>query len=407
MDAVAPHLPKTGWLGQYMEYTDSLEACPRFRFFAAAAVLGAAINNKVWVQRGDPGLLPKLFPNIWVILIAPPGRGHKSSVINMAVNCLMQGCPEVRILSDKLTPEYLVKALAAPPAKQEPGVIRIGPVDATGLIKASEISVFFGKQTYNVGLVSLVTDLYDYREIWSSGTIGRGKEVLKNVCISILGGSTPDWLALMLPQDAFTGGFMSRFVLVEMPPKYAKREPFPKQLSQTGWKHLVDGLAKYSHVKGEFQWTQEAQERYAYWYEKYAPTGDAQKDAYREREAEQILKVAMLLSLSDDPDKRKLEGRYVDQAQAILNALREEVDPRIERLTTHPRMRISQEIQDLLKVHGEMSEGELLRRLYRSLSEGERQFYEALSILRVAGILGVKKGANQYIYYLRGTRDDK
>ena len=135
-DDVEEHLPKKGWLGLWMKFTGNLEICPRFRFFSACSAVGAAVNNKVWIQRGDEGLLPKLFPNPWVMLLAPPGRGHKTTAINMAVNCLTEACDDVRILADKLTPEYLVKALSSPSTPKE--MIRIGPRDATGLIKASE-----------------------------------------------------------------------------------------------------------------------------------------------------------------------------------------------------------------------------------------------------------------------------
>ena len=221
-DPLQDILPASGWLGKYVSFMKELEACPRFKFFSAACVLGATINNKVYIHRGSEELLPKLFPNVWVILLAPPGRGHKTSTINAALNCLYQACPEVRILADKLTPESLVKALSEPSTATDK--IRIGPRDATGIIKAPELSVFFGKQQYNQGLVSLITDLYDFREEWAVETIMRGRNTLKNICISILGGSTPDWLQKMLPEDAFTGGFMSRFVLVEMPPTYFKRK---------------------------------------------------------------------------------------------------------------------------------------------------------------------------------------
>ena len=162
-DSLEDHLPKGGWLGEYLKFTSGLESCPRFRFFSACCIMGALVNNHVWVQRGDEGLLPKLFPNPWVILLAPPGRGHKTATINMACNALDQASPNVRVLADKLTPETLVKNLSAPVTEGER--IRIGPRDATGLIKAPEISVFFGKQQYNVGMVSLITDLYDFREI--------------------------------------------------------------------------------------------------------------------------------------------------------------------------------------------------------------------------------------------------
>lgn len=396
-DSIRPFLPEEGWLGEYIRFGDGLEACPRFRFFSACCVIGAALNNKVWIQRGDEGLLPKLFPNPWVVLLSPPQRGHKTSTINMAVNCLTQAFDDVRILSDKITPEAVVNALAMPQHPKE--VIRIGPRDATGLIKAPELSVFFGKQQYNVGLVSLITDIYDYRETWQSETIGRGKNTLKNNCISILGGSTPNWLQQMLPQDAFTGGFMSRFILVEMPPNWYKRVPHPKKVQGASWKHLVEEMKKFREYKGKIEWTQESKDVYEKYYRSFTPTGDVQLDAYRERETEQILKIAILIDL--DQGRFELTGESLIVARNLLRSLEDEISPRIERLTTHPRMHLTQEIQDVLRLYGRLDENMLLKKVYRFLSMGEYQFYEALSLLRKTGVLGYEGKPGAYTYFLK------
>ena len=382
-DPLEQLLPTRGWLGQYMNFTQDLEACARFRFFSACCVLGAAVNNKVWIIRGEEGLLPKLFPNVWVILLAPPGRGHKTSTINMAVNCMYEACPEVRILADKLTTESLVKCLSEPVTEKDK--FRIGPKDATGLIKAPELSVFFGKQQYNTGLVSLITDLYDFREEWAVETIMRGRSTLKNICISILGGSTPDWLQHMLPEDAFTGGFMSRFVLVEMPANYLRRKAFPKKLGPVGWSKVVDGLSELTQLKGEMGWTHECAQFYKEYYEHMFPSGEVQKDAYQEREAEQILRIGMCLSLSER--RMHLERSDFELAKKIVDSLMQETNPRIERLTTHPRMSMVQDLQALLKQFGPMTEKTLLKKTYRGLALGENQFHEAIRVLRAEDVI--------------------
>lgn len=380
-DRLEEVLPKSGWLGLYCEFMKDLEACIRFKFFCACTVLGAVLNNTVWIHRGSEELLPKLFPNIWIILLSPPGRGHKTSTINAALNCLEEACPEVRILSDKLTPESLVQALSEPTTAKDK--IRIGVKDAVGLIKAPELSVFFNKAQYNQGLVSLITDLYDFRKEWTSETIMRGKNTLRNICISILGGSTPDWLQKMLPDDAFTGGFMSRFVLVEMPANYFKRKAYPKNTSKVRWEDVVQELRKKQELKGEMGWTHDCAGYYQEYYENLKPTGDVQKDAYQEREAEQTLRLSMLLALSED--RMYIETADFKLAQKIMNELMIETDPRIARLTTNPRMSATQDIEDLLRQYSELTEQDIFLRIYRRLSLGEPQFYEAIRVLKTTG----------------------
>ncbi len=296
-----------------------------------------------------------------------------------------------------MTPESLVKALSAPIGEE--GRVRIGPSNATGLIKAPELSVLFGKQQYNTGLVALITDLYDFREEWSSETIMRGRNVLKNVCISILGGSTPTWLQKMLPEDAFTGGFMSRFILCEMPVTYFKRVAYP-QKSNIGqkWEHIVDGLRKLLAIHGEVSWSPEVHKAYKNYYENLLPSGEVQRDAYQEREAEQILRVSMLLALSEGG--MTLELQHFIQAKSIINALMTETEPRIEHLTTHPRMQLVQDIQELLKQFGKMKESEIMKRVYRGLSLGEMQFREAIKILKISDVIE-QEGFKDPVYEMK------
>lgn len=398
-DAIIPYLPEKGWLGEYLRFTHNLETCPRFRFTCACCAMGAAINNKVWIQRGDEGLLPKLMPNPWVVLLAPPYRGHKTSCINMAVNCLIQAHEDVRILADKLTPEAIVHALSAPVSAKE--VIRIGPRDATGLIQAPEMSVFFGRQQYNVGMVSLITDLYDYREEWKSETIGRGKEILRNNCISILAGSTPKWLQDMLPQDAFTGGFMRRFLLVELPVTWYRRVASPRKPKESSWKKLIENFKQFKTLKGQMGWTSQGKAYHDQCYEEFIPTGDDQYDAYKEAQSEQMLKLAMLLDINEG--RMEVTRPSLERAKNILDSIMPETAARIQSLATHPRMVICQEIKALLTAHEEMLESDILARLYRSLGQGERQFYEALSVLKKANVIEpVHTKGGGWSYKLKG-----
>lgn len=394
-DPILSVLPERGWLREYVDFTSGLEACTRFQFFSACCVLGAAINNRVYIHRGDRELLPKLFPNPWVLLLAPPGRGHKTSTINMAVNCLQQACPETRILADKITPESLVKALSEPSEKE---LIRIGPRDATGLIRAPEVSVFFGKKTYNEGLITLITDLYDYREEWVSETIMRGKNTLRNNCLSIIGGSTPDWLQSKLPEDAFTGGFMARFIIVEMPPTYYRRIAQPQKPPQASWERIVQGLMNFRAIEGEMIWTPEGQEVHDDYYESLVPTGSPQFDAYQEREVEQLIRLSMLLALCED--RMEIKGEDFKHARKILQLLMRETEPRIERLTTHPRMKLVQDIQDILRCHSSLTRKDLLNKVYRSLQYGEQQFVEAIRVLGTAGVISIDGSHTNPVYSL-------
>lgn len=395
-DPILDVLPKSGFLADYAYFTSGLEACTRFQFFTACCMLGAAVNNKVYLHRGDSDLLARLFPNPWVILVAPPGRGHKTSTINFGVNLLIRSCPEVRILADKLTPEVLVKGLSEPLTDKEK--IRIGPRDATGLIRAPELSVFFGKQQYNQGLVPLITDLYDYREEFSTETIMRGKFTLRRNCLSIIGGTTPDWMQSMLPHDAFTGGFFPRFVIVEMPALYHRRVPEPKKPEGVTYAELTVKLREIGRRKGEIKWTQGARDFHDEIYRRIEPTGNPQIDAYQERIVEQMVRVAMALTLSDTDQEVGLS--QMKKGIELLEFIGQETLPRIEKLSTNQRMKLTQEVLEILRHQGAQSESQLMKRLYQTLQGGEAEFREALRVLRIAGLIDTSGAPKNPKYYL-------
>ncbi len=223
--------------------------------------------------------------------------------------------------------------------------------------------------------------------------------------MSIIGGSTPDWLQKMLPEDAFTGGFMSRFVIVEMPPTYFRRVAFPRQQSNYSWQDIVSGLNEFRRHEGEMEWSKNAEKLYRDHYENLIPTGNVQQDAYQERETEQLLKLAMLLALSEH--EMLIRKWHMKKARQILNLLMEETAPRIERLATHPRMQLVQEIQDCLRTYGKMTRKQLLKKMYRRLAYGETQFQEAFRVLLMAGVINQEGSAANPLYSLKSRMKGK
>lgn len=380
-DPIEDLLPASGWFRRYVDFSASLETCTRFRLFTAFCVFGAAINNTVWIHRGDVELLPKLFPNPWILLLAPPGRGHKTSTINMGVNLLVAARPDVRILANKITPEAVVKALASP-NPNSPDCIRIGPPDATGLISAPEFSTFFGKQQYNSGLIPLLLDLYDYRERWTSATITRGQIILKDNCISIIGGSTPEGVQELVPEEWSESGLASRFIIIEQPINYHKRVTFPTRSCKATWQDLISEFTELTSIKGIMQWTSEAESIYDAYYQSLQPTGEAQRDAYQERKTEQLLKLAMLLTLSRG--EMTVPASDMELAKRLMSLVLHDSDTQLERMTTHPRMRLAYRFKQYLEMHGETSKSKLANKFYRTLAQGESQFNEALRMLIIA-----------------------
>ena len=196
-----------GFIGNYMKLTENVEPPAQFHFLVAMTLLGTALGRKVSMNMG----MFQIYPNIYAALIAPTGRCRKSTALQIGVKILRDaGLDNVKTIGPQITPEALVKSARRERAEYDEKENKVVPVypDSVNLIYVPELAVFLDKRDYNAGMVPLLTDLFDCPDDWASTTIGRGEQKLKNVFISTLFASTPNWLRQLLPRSAFAGGFM-------------------------------------------------------------------------------------------------------------------------------------------------------------------------------------------------------
>lgn len=372
-DSIVPYLPTNGIFAKFITYTSGGEICPRYRFFSLAGALGSIIRRKVYFQRSKVEVFPTLFPNMWIILVGPQGRGHKSTALRLSRNFLTKLTSSPRILASKLTPEALAKALSSPSITQ---AITTGidsqfhsmlKKEATGLLYSSELGVLLGKEKYNQGMIPLLTDLYDCPDEWFSDTIMRGDQCLYNVCLSIMGASTPDWMQSMLPPDVFKGGFMSRLLLISLPPSWFIRIGDPPPPDDLLRDSIFEDLNKLDTIQGEIKWTPLAKTFFLDWYHALIEPNPGPKAGYLERKQDHLLRLAILLQLGDNFGLT-LERHSLERSLNILEAVESDTLDIIEIITTDPRMRIAQKVLELLKVRNFL-EADLLNELWAYLSK--------------------------------------
>lgn len=298
-------VPKTGWLHDYIGFTQNLEPPTVFHFFAGMAAIGACLTRNVYFDMGAY----QIFPNLCTVIVAPSGRCKKTSACNVAMG--LYRAVGGHILADKLTPEALITAFQ-------------DRSSATGLIYAPELAVFLGKQKYNEGMVPLLTALFDCPKEWSSSTIMRGESHLRNVALSFLVCSTMDWIQGAIPRDAFGGGFMSRLLFVvqnDTPRSF----PHPPPLDKVMEHKLKSRLFEYTRIRGKFEITKDADEWYVDWYNHRRDTIAAEKQfaGYAERKPDHMHRLAMILTIAEMATDQGVELvltlEKMKQALAILD----------------------------------------------------------------------------------------
>lgn len=375
-----PCLPTTGWLGDYLQYTERHEAPDIFHFWVGVSILHAAIRRNIFFEHG----YYRLFPNCYVILVAPPGVCKKSTATNIGVE-ILQEVPDVNIIREKITPEALVSTLGTRMAIQTKGGTQITP-SATAFIHAPELAVFLGRETYNEGLIALLTTLFDSHTKWEYTTKASGKSTLHNIHLTLLGATTPDLLSAVIPESAMGGGFLSRtiFAVKENTPRC---EPFPRPRDPLLKEKLIAVLSEISLQDGQCVQSPEALAWCEDWYRKQRERVQEEiaLSGYYERKQSHLIKLAMTLLVSDRA-ALIITPEVYERALKLLDFTEVHMSKAFNKVHKTAIGQDHESILDhLARNHGRLTHSALLRKVYNRMDA--RRFEAALSTLRQAGMV--------------------
>ena len=95
------------WIKAFIDYAGSGEAPRHMYFWVGAVTVAGALRRKVWINQ----VYFKWHPNMYVILVAPPGIVSKSTTAGVGMRLLRQ-VPGIRFGPDVVTWQALVGAFA-------------------------------------------------------------------------------------------------------------------------------------------------------------------------------------------------------------------------------------------------------------------------------------------------------
>jgi len=284
-------MPRADWVRSYLELTKEQESPNLFHLYCGFFALSAVLGRKVYVDRG----FYRIYPNIYVVLVAGSGMCRKTSAIQIAEGMIRMACPDLEFVAQKITPEALFGVLHR----------RFKVFNRSeAIISAEELGVFLGAEQKNLDLVQLLTKIYNCPEMLDYETKGRGREVASKAFATMIAGTTPDWMRLSLPSSSTSGGFTSRCLFIyQNTPRQRKAMPF---VDPARFEELAKDLAGISLLEGPMVMETDAWEWYKHWYEvEYHPGNqDADLDGYFSRKHDMVVKIAMLLSASERADMK-------------------------------------------------------------------------------------------------------
>ncbi|MCH7823390.1 MAG: DUF3987 domain-containing protein [Acidobacteria bacterium] len=280
-------IPEDGLFRRYIEWAEPVTDAPiEFHVASSLALAGTVAGRKIWLDRGHG----RLYPNVWVLILAPSSFYRKSTAISQAEHLLWDYRDGVYLLPNEASPEKFLDNLKSQP---------------TGLFRHKEFAALLAQfdRSYMMGFKELLTELYDCPRRYTR-TLRREEVVVENPCLSILAASTFDWLLEKTKAGDIRGGFFSRF-LYFAPRLKSKRLAFPLPGDEGLENRIANEICLLDGMEGEVRLADDARDYYERWIFNHEDELDGHEHAgmlsgFYTRYADYALKFAMLYAATAD-----------------------------------------------------------------------------------------------------------
>jgi hypothetical protein len=316
------------WLQTLVSQHSELESPRNFWYWSGLATLSAVVKDQVYLDRAKAY---KLYPNIYVMLYADSGL-KKGPPVSLAKD-LVSRTNNTRIFSGRSSIQGILKELGT--GYTLPGGTVINK--STGFIVASEFSSSLVSDPF---AMTILTDLYDrqYNEGDYKSLLKMETFQLKDPTLTILAATNEAHFEDFVAHKDIKGGFIGRtFVIAESEVQRLNSLMVPLK-NPPNRDQLALYLKDLSKLKGPFQALGSREESddfpirkvngddtfyltpagkiYDDWYEEFY-TSIKQAESKDEtgtvqRFGDSILKIAMLLSLSDSTTLRISESNITE-----------------------------------------------------------------------------------------------
>ena len=391
---------KDGILKSFYAYTENTEIPTIFSLWVGMSTISTCLGRDCFVDLGHF----VIYPNMYIVLVAGSAKCRKSTAISTGRKMMEKVSPKIKMLSQKMTAEALIGALSGMTAESSTKIIN----EAEGIMVVDELATLIDKNAFTSGMIPVLTKLYDCDD-FPYETRGRGVEDVRNPCLSMLGGSTIDWIKESIPAAAIGGGFTSRVVFV-FKDNFDKLIPWPimsdetKKLGET----ILHDLCEVAKMRGSFAVEDNARELYENEYRRFMKESDLFEDnnlaGYAGRRHITMLKVAMVISASVK-DSRVIN--YDDMRIALDAMTMVENDmPRVLKAVRSEFVGdVSEEVITFLKKNGRTYRSTLVKKMAYKLSS--QQLDTILSTLleyrnpkgEMAVTVEKESGRTTYVYH--------
>ena len=304
------------WLEELMDCTKELESPRSFWYWSGLATISAILKDSVWISRGGAF---DFYPNIYVMLLA--GSALKKGLPIGISKRIVKEVNNTKLIIGRSSIQGIMKKLSS--AQTSPG----GKINtkSCGFIVASEFS---SSLVEDPAAFNLLTDLYDrqfnpgdYESLLKSEVFQ-----LRDPTLSMLIATNDPHLKEFVKTKDIYGGFFGRMFVIREEHVSRLNSLVDDLVNPPDPIKLAGYLKELAKLQGPFKSLSGTPQgkKYNLWYTDFYKTVEKQKIEDNTgtigRFGDSVLKVAMLLSLSEKPELEITE-KAMDEAIEVCEKL--------------------------------------------------------------------------------------
>ncbi len=379
------------WLTEFMANAEWGEAPPYFYFWVGVATVAAALRRRVWLDMGTF----TWYPNLYTLLVAPPGIVQKSSTSDLGMR-LLREIPGIHQGPTTLSWQSLYDAFLE--IGEE---FQVSPEEMK-----TQFALYINSPEFGITLNPKDTEMIDQLvHIWDGAEMKKrtrkdGELKIPTPCLNMIACTTPSWIAENVPQYLIGGGLTSRMLFVYGDTK-ARYVAYPQLVIPKDYKarqsRLVRDLERITHLIGNFTLTPDAYAWGQEWYENFHKNEAPKLDktligGYIARKQTLVHKVAMCLSASMG-DSLVIDRPLLERAAALITQLEAQMPMVYSKIGMNEDANAAEQVSAFLIRNGGTVPFTLLYQYMHRKYPDPELFEKILSGMIEAGIVSINKSA--------------
>ena len=284
---------RADYVDSFLEHTENLSSPPLFRLWGAIATIAGALERKIWVR----SLGSKLYPNMYTVLVAPPGVGKTE--VTWRIRKLWESLEDHHIASTSVTKASLIDELADANRRW------VDPTAAEPVTHFNSLAMCINElgvliPAYENEFMNTLTDLWDCKHYSERRRTMKIEVDIAAPQLNLVAACTPSYLTGVLPEGAWDQGFLSRTMLIYSGDRQLRSLFAEQGFDEEEYKALESNLLDIANLFGEMSFTAEAAKAMDHFHlTDGAPQPEHPKlMSYNIRRTVHLLKLCMVSSVS-------------------------------------------------------------------------------------------------------------